>query len=148
MTALVCIARGTLPEILDGKTTADVTVKDRVRAIELLLERGFGKAPALLEVYGNVTHRPSDATIEELYEFIAIKRAKFAELQAAEAQVVDSEGQVVDELTGEGACAPRSVASPTRGRGRGRRGPPGTVPPDRCAGALVQTSRLPCTGRR
>lgn len=86
---LVAISRGTLPEILDGKETKEVTVKDRLRAVEMLLDRGYGKPPGTLEVSGNLNvNHLAGMTFEEL-------EARSRKIEALlEAGVVD--GEVVE----------------------------------------------------
>ena len=89
--ALVAIARGTLPEILNGKNTKEVTVKDRLRAIEMLIDRGYGKSAGTLEVSGNVNHTIKPGlSLEEL-------EARIQRLDALEAGVVDSTGVLVED---------------------------------------------------
>jgi len=89
--ALVAIARGTLPEILSGKATKEVTVKDRLRAIEMLLDRGYGKPPATLDVSGRIDHGIlSELSLEELEE-------RVQRLKVLEAGIVDSTGVVYED---------------------------------------------------
>ena len=88
--ALVAISKGSLPEILDGKATKEVTVRDRLRAIELLLDRGYGKPAATLEVSGHVDH---DLHIDE--DVLLALMARKQELEAG--MVVESTGTVVED---------------------------------------------------
>ncbi len=91
MDALVAISKGTLPEILSGKETKEVTVKDRLRAIEMLLDRGYGKPAATLDVSGRIDHGIlSEFSLEEL-------EARIQRLDALEAGVVEGTGYVVEE---------------------------------------------------
>ena len=90
--ALVAIARGTLPEILSGEETKEVTVKDRLRAIEMLLDRGYGKPAGTLEVSGNVGLTVLDGlSLEQLED-------RHRRLEALlETMVVDSTGVVIED---------------------------------------------------
>lgn len=49
----------------DGQVE-DATMKDRLEATKLLLERGFGKAPVQIEVTGQVTHVMGKVDVSKL----------------------------------------------------------------------------------
>ena len=67
---------------------------DQLKAIEMLLDRGFGRSPQQLDVAHNVSERPfanlSDATLQLLVE-----NAK--QLEGGSGVVVDGDGQVVSD---------------------------------------------------
>ena len=65
---------------------------DQLKAIEMLLDRGFGRSPQQLDVAHNVTDRPlkhlSDETLSLLVEY-------GQQLEEGGGVVVDGDGQVV-----------------------------------------------------
>ena len=67
---------------------------DQLRAIEMLLDRGFGRSPQQLDVAHSVTDRPlahlSDETLRLLVE-------NARQLEEGSGVVVDLDGQVVKE---------------------------------------------------
>jgi len=74
---MVCIARGVMPNIAaqeGSRPRKDQQVRpaDRLKAIEMLLDRGFGRSPQQLDVAHSVSNRPfanlSDATLQLLVE--------------------------------------------------------------------------------
>jgi hypothetical protein len=73
--ALVSIARGVMPNVPVPKGSRprkdqQVRPADQLKAIEMLLDRGFGRSPQQLDVAHNVTDRPlqdlSDETLRGL----------------------------------------------------------------------------------
>ena len=97
--ALICIARGVMPNVAvqkDSRPRKDQQVRpaDQLKAIEMLLDRGFGRSPQQLDVAHSVTDRPlahlSDETLRLLVE-----SAKG--LEEGSGVVVDGEGQIVTE---------------------------------------------------
>ena len=75
--ALVCIARGTMPNVAvqeGSRPRKDQQVRpaDQLKAIEMLLDRGFGRSPQQLDVAHSVSDRPlehlSDETLRLLVE--------------------------------------------------------------------------------
>ena len=93
------IARGIMPNVAaqEGsrpKKDQQVRPADQLKAIEMLLDRGFGRSPQQLDVAHSVNDRPlahlSDATLQLLVE-----SAK--QLQEGSGVVVDEDGQVVAE---------------------------------------------------
>ena len=97
--ALVCLARGVLPNVAvqeGSRPRKDQQVRpaDQLRAIEMLLDRGFGRSPQQLDVAHSVSDRPlahlSDATLRLLVEY-------GQQLEEGSGVVVDEDGQVVAE---------------------------------------------------
>ena len=97
--ALVCLARGVLPNVAvqEGprpRKDQQVRSADQLRAIEMLLDRGFGRSPQQLDVAHSVSDRPlahlSDATLRLLVEY-------GQQLEEGSGVVVDEDGQVVAE---------------------------------------------------
>ena len=97
--ALVCIARGVMPNVpaQEGsrpRKDQQVRPADQLKAIEMLLDRGFGRSPQQLDVAHSVSDRPlkhlSDATLQLL-----IESAK--QLQEGSGVVVDGDGQILTE---------------------------------------------------
>jgi len=76
--ALVCIARGVMPNVAvqEGarprKGDKQVRPADQLKAIEMLLDRGFGRSPQQLDIAHSVSDRPlkhlSDETLRLLME--------------------------------------------------------------------------------
>ena len=75
--ALVCIARGFTPNVPAQKGSRprkdqQVRPADQLKAIEMLLDRGFGRPPQQLDVAHSVSGRPlehlSDETLRQLVE--------------------------------------------------------------------------------
>jgi len=96
--ALVCLARGVLPDVAVQKGSRprkdqQVRPADQLKAIEMLLDRGFGRSLQQLDVAHSVSDRPfanlSDETLRLLVE-----SAKQLEEGSV---VVDGDGQVVME---------------------------------------------------
>ena len=67
---------------------------DQLKAIEMLLDRGFGKSPQQLDIAHSVSDRPlehlSDATLRLLVEY-------GQQLKEGSGVVVDGDGQVVSD---------------------------------------------------
>ena len=75
--ALICIARGIMPDLpmQEGsrpRKDQQVRPADQLKAIEMLLDRGFGRSPQQLDIAHSVTDRPvehlSDETLLLLVE--------------------------------------------------------------------------------
>ena len=74
--SLLCIARGIIPVAVQEdsrpRTGQQVRPADQLKAIEMLLDRGFGRSPQQLDIAHSVTDRPlqhlSDATLHLLVE--------------------------------------------------------------------------------
>ena len=97
--SLVCIARGIMPNVAvpeGSRPRKDQQVRpaDQLKAIEMLLDRGFGRSPQQLDVAHSVSNRPlehlSDATLRLLVEY-------GQQLEDGSGVVVDGDGQVVSD---------------------------------------------------
>ena len=97
--ALICIARGVMPDVAVQKGSRprkdqQVRPADQLKAIEMLLDRGFGRSPQQLDIAHSVTDRPlehlSDETLRLLVEY-------GQQLEDGSGVVVDGDGQVVTE---------------------------------------------------
>ena len=96
---LVSIARGVMPNVPaqgGSRPRKDQQVRpaDQLKAIEMLLDRGFGRSPQQLDVAHNVSDRPlahlSDETLRLLVE-------NGRQLEKGSGVVVDGDGQVVSD---------------------------------------------------
>ena len=76
--ALICIARGVMPNVAvqeGSRPRKDQQVRpaDQLKAIEMLLDRGFGRSTQQLDVAHSVSDRPlahlSDETLGLLVEY-------------------------------------------------------------------------------
>ena len=97
--ALLSIARGTMPNVATqegSRPRKDQQVRpaDQLKAIAMLLDRGFGRSPQQLDIAHSVTDRPlehlSDETLRLLVE-------NSRQLKEDNDMVVDVEGQIVTE---------------------------------------------------
>ena len=97
--ALVPIARGAMPKVLvqegsSPRKDQQVRPADQLKAIEMLLDRGFGRSPQQLDIAHSVSDRPlehlSDETLRLLVEY-------GQQLEDGSGVVVDEDGQVVKE---------------------------------------------------
>ena len=97
--ALVSIARGVMPNVpvQEGsrpRKDQQVRPADQLKAIEMLLDRGFGRSPQQLDIAYSVSNRPlehlSDETLRLLVE-------NAGQLEEGGGVVVDGDGQVVTE---------------------------------------------------
>ena len=95
----MCLARGVLPHVAaqeGSRPRKDQQVRpaDQLKAIEMLLDRGFGRSPQQLDIAHSVSDRPfanlSDATLQLLIE-------NARQVEDASGVVVDGNGQVVTE---------------------------------------------------
>jgi len=95
--ALVSIARGVLPNVAAQKGSRprknqQVRPADQLKAIEMLLDRGFGRSPQQLDIAHNASSRPlehlSDETLSLLVEY-------GQQLEEVNGVVIDEDGQVV-----------------------------------------------------
>ena len=93
--ALVSIARGVMPNVPvhEGQGPA-VRPADQLKAIEMLLDRGFGRSPQQLDVAHSVSDRPlahlSDETLQLLIE-------NARQLEEGTGVVVDEDGKVITD---------------------------------------------------
>jgi len=97
--ALVSIARGVVPSVpvQEGsrpRKDQQVRPADQLKAIEMLLDRGFGRSPQQLDIAHSVSDRPfanlSDETLRLLVE-------NARQLEEGSGVVVDGEGKIVTE---------------------------------------------------
>jgi hypothetical protein len=95
--ALVSMARGIMPNVAvqeGSRPRKDQQVRpaDQLKAIEMLLDRGFGRSPQQLDIAHNVSSRPlqhlSDETLSLLVEY-------GQQLEEGGGVVVDEDGQIV-----------------------------------------------------
>jgi len=73
--ALVSIARGVMPNVAvqsDSRPRKDQQVRtaDQLKAIEMLLDRGFGRSPQQLDVAHSVTDRPLAHLSDEILQLL------------------------------------------------------------------------------
>ena len=97
--ALVSIARGIMPNVAvqaDSKPRKDQQVRpaDQLNAIEMLLERGFGRSPQQLDVAHNVSSRPLEHLSDETLRLL-VENAR--QLKEGNSVVIDGDGQVVPD---------------------------------------------------
>ena len=97
--ALVCIARGTMPNVPvqeGSRTRKDQQVRpaDQLKAIEMLLDRGFGRSPQQLDIAHSVTNRPLAHLSDDVLRML-VENAR--QLKEDNVMVVDVEGQIVTE---------------------------------------------------
>ena len=95
--ALVSIARGVLPNVAaqEGsrpRKNQQVRPADQLKAIEMLLDRGFGRSPQQLDVAHNVSSRPLEHLSDETLRLL-VESAKG--LEEGSGVVVDEDGQIV-----------------------------------------------------
>ena len=97
--ALLSIVRGVVPHVAaqeGSRPRKDQQVRpaDQLKAIEMLLDRGFGRSPQQLDIAHNVSSRPfanlSDETLRLLVEY-------GQQLEDGSGVVVDGDGQVVSD---------------------------------------------------
>ena len=97
--ALLSLARGIMPNVAVQKGSRprkdqQVRPADQLKAIEMLLDRGFGRSPQQLDVAHSVSNRPlehlSDETLRLLVEY-------GQQLEEGSGVVVDGDGQVVSD---------------------------------------------------
>ena len=95
--ALLSIVRGVTPNVpvQEGsrpRKDQQVRPADQLKAIEMLLDRGFGRSPQQLDIAHSVSDRPlehlSDETLRLLVEY-------GQQLEEGSGVVVDEDGQVV-----------------------------------------------------
>jgi len=98
--ALLSIARGVMPNVpvQEGsrpRKDRQVRPADQLKAIEMLLDRGFGRSPQQLDIAHSVSDRPfanlSDETLMTL--MLLVENAE--QLEEGSGVVVDEDGQVV-----------------------------------------------------
>jgi len=97
--ALVSIARGVMPNVAvqeGSRPRKDQQVRpaDQLKAIEILLDRGFGRSPQQLDIAHNVSSRPLEHLSDETLRLLVETAEQFEEGSGV---VVDGKGQIVTE---------------------------------------------------
>ena len=97
--ALVSIARGVMPNVVvqeGSRPRKDQQVRpaDQLKAIEMLLDRGFGRSPQQLDIAHSVTDRPLEHLSDETLRLL-VENAR--QLKEGSGVVVEGDGQVVTE---------------------------------------------------
>ena len=97
--ALVCLARGVLPNVAmpeGSRSRKDQQVRpaDQLKAIEMLLDRGFGRSPQQLDIAHSVSDRPLEHLSDETLRLL-VENAR--QLKEGSRVVVDGDGQVVSD---------------------------------------------------
>ena len=97
--ALVSIARGVMPNVpvQEGsgpRKDQQVRPADQLKAIEMLLDRGFVRSPQQLDIAHNVSDRPLEHLSDETLRLL-VENAR--QLEEGSGVVVDGEGKVVTE---------------------------------------------------
>ena len=97
--ALLCLARGIVPNVAvqeGSRPRKDQQVKpaDQLKAIEMLLDRGFGRSPQQLDIAHSVSDRPFANLSDEML-MLLVENAE--QLEEGSGVVVDGEGQIVTE---------------------------------------------------
>ena len=96
---MVSIARGVMPNVAvqeSSRSRKDQQVRpaDQLKAIEMLLDRGFGRSPQQLDVAHSVSNRPLEHLSDETLRLL-VENAR--QLEEGSGVVVDGEGKVVTE---------------------------------------------------
>jgi len=97
--ALVSIARGVMPAVAvqEGprpRKDQQVRPADQLKAIETLLDRGFGRSPQQLDIAHSVSGRPLEHLSDETLRLL-VENAR--QLKEGSGVVVVEDGQVVTE---------------------------------------------------
>jgi len=97
--ALVSIARGVMPNVpaQEGsrpRKDQQVRPADQLNAIEMLLDRGFGRSPQQLDIAHSVSDRPF-ANLPDETLMLLVENAR--QLEEGSGVVLDGEGKVVTE---------------------------------------------------
>ena len=95
--ALVSIARGVMPKVAVQKGSRprkdqQVRPADQLKAIEMLLDRGFGRSPQQLDIAHSVSSRPLEHLSDETLRLL-VESANG--LEDGSGVVVDGDGQAV-----------------------------------------------------
>ena len=97
--ALVSIARGVMPNVpvQEGsrpRKDQQVRPADQLKAIEMLLDRGFGRSPQQLDIAHSVSDRPLEHLSDETLRLL-VDNAR--QLEEGSGVVVDVDGQIVND---------------------------------------------------
>ena len=95
--ALVSIVRGTMPDLpmQEGsrpRKDQQVRPADQLKAIEMLLDRGFGRSPQQLDIAHSVSDRPLAHLSDDVLRLL-VENAQ--QLKEGDGVVIDGDGQVV-----------------------------------------------------
>ena len=93
------LARGIVPNLAVQKGSRprkdqQVRPADQLKAIEMLLDRGFGRSPQQLDIAHSVTDRPLEHLSDETLRLL-VENAR--QLEEGSGVVIDREGKVVTE---------------------------------------------------
>ena len=96
---LVSIARGFMPNVAVQKGSRprkdqQVRPADQLKAIEMLLDRGFGRSPQQPDIAHSVSDRPLEHLSDETLRLL-VENAR--QLEEGSGVVVDEDGQIVSE---------------------------------------------------
>jgi len=97
--ALLSIARGVMPNAVaqeGSRPRKDQQVRpaDQLKAIEMLLDRGFGRSPQQLDIAHSVSDRPLEHLSDETLRLL-VENAR--QLKESDSVVVDGNGKVITE---------------------------------------------------
>ena len=97
--SLVSIARGVMPNVSvqeGSRPRKDQQVRpaDQLKAIEMLLDRGFGRSPQQLDIAHSVSNRPLEHLSDETLRLLVENGRR---LEKGSGVVVDGDGQVVSD---------------------------------------------------
>ena len=97
--ALLSLARGIVPNVAvqeGSRPRKDQQVRpaDQLKAIEMLLDRGFGRSPQQLDVAHSVSDRPLEHLSDETLRLL-VESAE--QLKEGSGVVIDEDGQVTTE---------------------------------------------------
>ena len=97
--ALVSMARGVMPNVPvpeGSRPRKDQQVRpaDQLKAIEMLLDRGFGKSPQQLDIAHSASNRPLEHLSDETLRLL-VENAR--QVKEGSGVVIDGAGQVVTE---------------------------------------------------
>jgi len=97
--SLLSIARGVMPNVTvrEGsrpRKDRQVRPADQLKAIEMLLDRGFGRSPQQLDIAHSVSDRPLEHLSDETLRLLV---GNARQLEEGSGVVVDGKGQVVTE---------------------------------------------------
>ena len=93
------LARGILPNVAvqEGhrpRKGQQVRPADQLKAIEMLLDRGFGRSPQQLDIAHSVSDRPFANLSDEMLMLLV---GNAEQLEEGSGVVIDGDGQVVTE---------------------------------------------------
>ena len=97
--ALLSLARAIVPNVAaqeGSRARKDQQVRpaDQLKAIEMLLDRGFGRSPQQLDIAHNVSSRPFANLSDEMLMLLV---GNAEQLEEGSGVVVDEDGQVVTD---------------------------------------------------